>query len=849
MKLKHHKASGKVGKTAVATAVAAALAGPAAFAQSEVQAIEEIVVTATKRESNIQDLAVSVTAISGATIEELNLINVIDLDKTVPGLKIRYIGAEPTIIMRGAGAAGTNDLAVPIYVDSLYRPRAGQALASFLDLERVEVLRGPQGTLFGRNTFGGLVNYITRKPSAEAFDYGISGIFGDYSMRKFEGFVNIPLTEIAAVRVTASDTQRDPLIENVYNSAGGLRDEDNTYARAQLRIEPSDRFNVTFTGTYWKDESNGNGDFAGVALGIPVDADGNTNGIDGVMQPRVGRLPGDENVSWPAAGGRYTAGVFGVDESAGVLPDVYTIRQDVTPFRDIEETSFSILANVDLGPVALVVNAGVFDFEEFRTADSDYSPNPSQWAENNPGATPPLANGSGYWQQCWDGPSCGIIAGNRLNSKAHQADVNINSTGDGPLQWTLGYFLYDDSGSGDTSAEFTWAYVDATSSEFNQSWAHWLSQGVGGTKSTAIYGQAEYSFTDRTRGTLGLRRSTDKRNFETRYVDWGPSVHGFAAGYYDAHFTDPGSRFDPWPTFVATDRTRANRQTGEKSNTDYKIAVQHDLTDEMMLFASVSTGYIAGAIEGGGSSALTAPNEVEAYEIGLKSTLRGGTMRLNVAAYQNDYDGLTTSSFEPCGGSICAVGVVSGSMTARGLEAELDWLAGDALRIRAGLALTDAELDSFGRSVLNRVFRAGGDDVVLGANITDPADCDQTCSQVYILDGLPARFSPDWTLSVDATYEFDLGEAGRLVPGILMYHSDDYKTTNIPYFFAFQDAYTTYDLRATWFAADMPISVQAFVLNATDEIVQIGSDQFSQGRAIADFNNPRTWGIRLSYNF
>ncbi len=850
MKAKNQLTSASISKTAVATAVAAAVASPLALAQeSNPLAIEEITVTATKRESSVQDLAISVTAISGDLISELNLVNVIDLDKAVPGLKVRYIGAEPTIIMRGAGAAGTNDLAVPIYVDSLYRPRAGQALASYLDLERVEVLRGPQGTLFGRNTFGGLVNYISRKPTTEAFDFGVSASVGDYSYQKLEGFVNVPLGDTMAFRLTASDTARDPLIENVYNRAGGLRDEDNTYARAQLRFEPNDRFDITLAGTYWEDTSNGNGDFAGVALGIPVDADGNTNGISGTMQPRVGRLPGDEGTSWPAAGGRYTAGVFGVDETASILPDVRKIRQDVEPLRDIEETSFSLLANVDFGPVILTVNYGIFDYEEFRTADSDYTPNPSGWAEDNPGAIPANTNGAGYWQQCWDGPWCGLVAGNRLNSKAYQADINLNSNGDGALQWTLGYFVYDDSGLGDTSAEFTWAYTDTTNSEFNQSWAHWLSQGVGGTKSTAIYGQAEYSFTDRTRLTVGLRESTDKRNSEIRYIDFGPGVHGWAAGYYDAHFADPGSRFDSWPSFTRTQASIDNRQTGKSSNTDYKLAIQHDLNEDIMLFASASSGYIAGGIEGAGSTDLTDPNEVDAYEIGMKSSLLNGSMRLNVAAYHNDYTGLTTSSFEPCGGSICSVGSVGGSMTATGLEFEMDWIASEALRIRAGLSILDAELDEFSRSVLNRVFRAGGDDVVLGAGILDPANCDQTCSQVYYLSGETPRFSPDWTLSVDATYSIDLSGAGELVPGILIYHSDDYKTTNINYFFAQQDAYTTVDLRATWYAANSPLSIQAYILNASDETVQIGSDQFSQGRAIADFNNPSTWGLRLSYNF
>ena len=844
-------AAGKTGlvarKTKIAAAVAAAIAGQS-FAQEVV--IEEVIVTATKRESSVQDLAVSVTAIDGDMVNELQLVNVLDIDKAVPGLKVRYVGADPTIIMRGAGAAGTNDIAVPIYVDGLYRPRAGQALASNLDLERIEVLRGPQGTLFGRNTFGGLVNYITKKPSADGWEFGVAGSFGDYSMQKYEGFVNIPLADMAALRVTLSDTRRDPLIKNIYNKDGGMRDEDNTYLRAQLRLDLTDSFDVTFGGTWWKDESNGNADYAGVLVGIPINpATGLTDGINGILQPRAGRLPGAETESWPASGGRTWAGVYGVDETASVIPDVRKISNDLMPMRDIEETSFSLLVNWDFGPVALRVNTGIFDYEEFRTADSDFSPNPAAWVANNPGVTPPASNGPGYWEQCWNGPSCGRLAGQRVNSKAVQMDVNLNSTGAGPLQWTLGYFLYDDSGDGDTSGEFVWAYTDALNSPTSLSWAHWMDQGNGGTKSTAIYGQAEYAFTDRARATVGLRRSTDKRNSFTKYVDWGPAVHGSAEGYTDAHLQNPGSRFAPWPAYVATDATESGRQTGKKSHIDYKAALQYDLTDSLMLYASASSGYIAGGIEGGGSNDLTQPNEVNSYELGMKSSLLGGAMRLNLSGYWNENDGLTTSSFEARGGTIVAIATVSGSMTVKGLEAEMDWLATEALRIRAGLALTDAKLDEFGRTVLNRVFRSGGDEVVLGAGITDPAMCDQTCSQVYILDGQKARFSPSWTATVDATYTFDLGDMGTLVPGILIYHSDNYKTTNIPYFFTRQSAYTTYDLRVTWNASDSPLSAQAFILNASDETVQIGSDQFSQGRVVADYNNPRIWGVRLNYNF
>ena len=831
--------------SALAAAVATALTTTAwAEPGSGVGMIEEVIVTATKRESSVQDLAVAVTAISGDLITDLQMVNVLDLDKVVPGLKVRYVGADPSIIVRGAGTAGTNDVAVPIYVDGLYRPRYGQALASWLDVERVELLRGPQGTLFGRNTFGGLANIIARKPDTTEFDFGAAVTMGNYSYRRIEGFVNVPLSDIVALRVTASDTFRDPMIKNVYNDDGGMRDDNNVYGRAQLTIEPTDTFDITFSATYWKDDSNGNADYAGVILGIPVNPEtGLTDGVNGVMQPRQGRIPGTENDSWPPTGGRNQAGTFGVDPAASVTPGVYRISSDFTPLRDIKETSFSALVNWDVGPVAIRANVGYFDYEEFRLTDSDFSPNPTGWGERNPGVAPPTATGPSYWAQCWGGPSCGLAAGQRVNSKAWQTDINLTSIHDGPLQWTLGYFYYDDSGDGDTSSEFVWGYTDASAPQ-NVTWGHWLYQGNGGTKSTAIYGQAEYSLTDRLRVTAGVRRSTDKRQFFNKYVDWGPSVHGWAAGFADAHLTDPGSRFADWPVFVETQASIDGRNTGKASHTDWKVALQYDIGDNTMVYASAATGYIAGSIEGGGSTDLTDPNEVDSYEAGLKSTLLDGTMRLNMAAYYNDYKGLTTSSFVAQGQTIVAVGTVAGTMTSAGLEAELRWTPNERLNVTAGLAINDSELDEFGRSVLNRVFRSGGD-----RQIVTTTPCDHTCSQVYVLDGKKARFSPSYTVALDVSYLFDLGNMGDIEPGVYLYHSDNYKTTNIEYFFTKQDAYLTMDLRATWRSRETPLTVQAYVKNATDKTVQVGGDQYSQGRAVADFNNPRTFGVRVAWDF
>jgi len=835
-------------KKALVLAVSSAIAAQAQAQeqeQTEDLTMEEVLVTATKRVADIQDIPIAVTAITGEQLVELDIVNVLDIEKTVPGMKVRYVGADPTIILRGAGTAGTNDIAVPMYIDGLYRPRAGQALASYLDLERVEVLRGPQGTLFGRNTFGGLINLVTVKPDVGMWDYGGAVTFGNYDLLKFEGFLNIPLGDTAALRLTASDTKADPIIENVFRPAYGMRDEDNTYARAQLRWEPNDQFDIVLSATYWSDTSNGNADYAGVILGVPVNSDGLTDGINGVMQPRQGRLPGQEDLSRAPAGGRNQAGVWGEDPAADIVPDVRKMASDFKPLRDIEETSLSALINWDLGPVLLRANLGWFDYEEFRLTDSDFSQNPTLWGERNPGVEGPM-NGPGYWQQCWGGPSCGLAAGQRVNSESWQADINLHSNYDGSLDWTLGFFYYDDSGDGDTSSEFVWGYTDYTAPQA-VSWAHWLYQGNGGTKSTALYGQATYNFSnDRTRLTGGLRYSKDERSFFNRYVDFGPAVHGWASGYYSAHFDNPGSRFDPWPKFVdsTTDATENSRQNGEDSHTDWKLSLQQDINDRNMVYANAATGYIAGSIAGGGSTDLTDPNEAMSYELGWKSSLLDNTMRLNMAAYYNDYDGLTTSSFIAQGETIVAVGSVGGSMTSKGLEVEMNWQPTDEWYFASGLGYNDTELKDFSRTVLNRVFRAGGDFEIGPGEPGDPSN-----SQVYILDGKEARFSPKWTAYLDASYTFFMGDKGRLVPGMYLYASDDYKTTNIEYFFAQQDSYATLDLRLVWFQDRGPWTVRAYVNNVTDETVQVGSDQFSEGRAVADFNRPRTYGISVRYNF
>ncbi len=225
--------------------------------------LEEITVTAQRREQSRQDVSVAVTAVSGSQLNALGIYDLTRLETLAPGLQFGQSGNDPRPAMRGARTqqVEANDVAVAFYTDGIYRPRHGQALAGFVDVSRVEVLRGPQGTLFGRNSLGGLVHVISNKPDFDETSYGFSLTGGDYSQVRAEGYYNVPFSDTTALRLAGVRETRDPYVENeLLGDSGGLKDADNTYLRGQLAFNPSDTVDVLLRDEYWKDDYNGNCD-------------------------------------------------------------------------------------------------------------------------------------------------------------------------------------------------------------------------------------------------------------------------------------------------------------------------------------------------------------------------------------------------------------------------------------------------------------------------------------------------------------------------------------------------------------------------------------------------------------
>jgi len=223
-----------------ATAAACAM-GAVAQGQS---VIEEVVVTAQKRQQNLQDVSVAVSAFSGDAIERMGFEEGLDITEQVPNMSFFAIFGEassPSVSLRGISLVNFSDSwesPVSIYVDDVYRGNPAGSAIQLFDLERVEVLRGPQGTLYGRNTTGGLVHYVSADPTHE-LDASVSASLGSYSEQIIEGMISGPIVEGVRGRLAFKSTTADGWQENVLTGEE-LNDTDNLGLRGKLAFDVGD---------------------------------------------------------------------------------------------------------------------------------------------------------------------------------------------------------------------------------------------------------------------------------------------------------------------------------------------------------------------------------------------------------------------------------------------------------------------------------------------------------------------------------------------------------------------------------------------------------------------------------
>jgi iron complex outermembrane receptor protein len=256
----------------VGASLAAVIGAPAAAIAQDAQPaaqpantiLDEVIVSAQRRDQNKQDVPVTVTVFGGQLVEQARIQTVQDVVAHTPGLQFdAYPASEPRLSVRGVsssdrGAAG--DPSSAVFVDEIYYGRPAAINFDSFDLQRIEVLKGPQGTLFGRNVVGGAVNIVTNRPDLDAFDAAVEGSVGNFDSRDLSAFVNVPLADgKAGLRLGAGLHTHDGYVDRIVDGVkeGEVDDRDSRSGRAQLRIEPVQALSINLTADYARDRNNG----------------------------------------------------------------------------------------------------------------------------------------------------------------------------------------------------------------------------------------------------------------------------------------------------------------------------------------------------------------------------------------------------------------------------------------------------------------------------------------------------------------------------------------------------------------------------------------------------------------
>ncbi len=234
---------------------------PAAAQETSGMVFEEVVVVAQKRSESVQDISQAVTALSSDDLDRKNILSFVDIGAISPGVTItKNEGFKTVIAIRGVGnEANQNAIANPsvsYHLDGVYIASPFALQTDFLDLERIEVLRGPQGTLFGQNSTGGAINVITTTPELGAFNGKADATYGEHNLARIRGSVNVPLGDISAVRTSVSYLTHDGFSDNIVNGQD-LDDANNFSARARLLVEPRDDLRFNLTAQYFSEDANG----------------------------------------------------------------------------------------------------------------------------------------------------------------------------------------------------------------------------------------------------------------------------------------------------------------------------------------------------------------------------------------------------------------------------------------------------------------------------------------------------------------------------------------------------------------------------------------------------------------
>ncbi|SNS78705.1 iron complex outermembrane recepter protein [Sphingomonas laterariae] len=626
-------------------AAPAEAAGPEAAAGAELLAATEILVTARRREERAQDVPIALNAIGADTLERTGTFTINQVQQLVPSLQVFSFNPRNTNInIRGLGSnvALTNDgleNGVGVYVDQVYYGRVGTSQFDLVDLDRIEVLRGPQGTLFGKNTTAGAINISSRLPS---FTPEFSGelSLGDRGYHQVRGSASAPLIDDKlAFRLSIADTHRDGFLDNV-RTGRKAQDYDNFSVRGQLLATPTEALSIRLIADFSRQRLN-------CCIGVIADvftAYDNGSPIPNSFADRVTRagytpLPADPFARKTDADSDFHADMYGY--------------------------GFSGQIDWDLGPVAL-------------TSITAYR----RW----------------HWNPANDGDSIGLpiitLAEQANRQRQFSQELRIASTGENIVDYVAGLYYFDQTVNGYGATGYgpaapNWFLPTVPAALGNAALNGFVARSTSTpqTKSYAAFAQATWNATDALSVTAGLRFTHEDKTGTYTQVQEGADLSALPPALAAAAQQIRNS-FGP-----ATDYT-ARRKDDSLSGT---INIAYKIAPDVLGYATYSRGNKSGGLNLAalppGVPTTVKPEKVNNYEIGIKSEFLDRQVTLNLAAFWTDVGNYQTAILDMLPSSVTFVQYIAnaGKVRSRGVEADAAYAPNDLISFTASAAYTDAE--------------------------------------------------------------------------------------------------------------------------------------------------------------
>ena len=619
--------------------------------------IEEIVVTAQKREENLQDTPIAITvfteeSLEGRMINDISKLadftpNVI-FDTTTP---ISGLSNGAAVFIRGVGQLDfglTTDPGVGTYIDGVYSSRAVGGVLDVVDIERIEILRGSQGTLFGRNTIGGAINITTKRP-AETFGGMLEATFGEFERTDFKGSVDIPVTEKFLTKFAFSSKNRNGFVDRI-TVGDRLGDEDRQSARGSFLLQATDDIELYATVDYTSIDEQSAGS---VMVGIT-------------------EFPGAPPLLAPSSTWAYNQ-VF-VPSNPGALP--YTAQEFLLDGND--RTLATGPTGTDLESVgATLTFTWSLPWFEFKSISS-------------------YRDTEGEFYRDPDNSSIQITETSNPNYNHEQFSQELQITGalfNERLQYVLGAYYFEEDGTDDV---FVPIYGALPTPAGLLALPLFINNYVlVDNNSKAVFGQGTFDLTEQIAVTFGLRYTEDEKSFGYRqYISPDPGGAIAVLALLGPPVTVPG----PAGAIVLWDEV-----SDEFTELNFRAGIEYQFNDNTLLYFTYADGYKSGGfnfryVVPRADPLAFDPETLESYEAGVKWQGLDDRLRINAAGFVSEYGDVQIQLFETGGGPLTQNAGVADII---GVEVEVTAVPHERLLLNAGFGYIDAEYDELNLPTTN----------------------------------------------------------------------------------------------------------------------------------------------------